>query len=95
MDEHLLELRRESYEAAGTYHRALEHWQTVSRSQEKDGELSDTLLRYRGIAASYGNALEALSAYLLTLDPTKLVTEEIGRTLKLQDLLEREIKLMF
>jgi hypothetical protein len=37
----------------------------------------------------------AVSAYLLTLEPIKLVTEEIGRVLKLQDLLDREIKLIF
>ena len=70
MGTHLLKLRREYYEAAGKYHRAMEQWQTVSRSQEKDGAVSDTLLRYRNIAASHHNALEALSASLLTLEPT-------------------------
>jgi hypothetical protein len=90
----LLKLRRECHEAAARYHRAMEQWQTVSRSQEKDGAVSNTLLEYRDIAASYHNALEALSAYLLTLAPTQLVTEEIARTLKLQDVLDREIELI-
>ena len=94
MDTHLLNLRRECYEAAGKYHRVLEQWQTVSRSLEKDGAVSDTLLRYRDIAASHHNALEALSAYLLTLEPTQLVTEEIDRTLRVQELLDREIELI-
>ncbi len=95
MDAHLLKLRRDSYEAAGKYYRAMEQWQTVSRSQEKDGEVSDTLLRYRDIAASYHNALEALSAYLLTLEPTQLVTKDIDRTVRLRNLLDREIELIF
>ena len=95
MDTHLLNLRRECYEAAGKYHRAMEQWQTVSRAQEKDGAVSDTLLRYRDIAASYHNALETLSAYLLTLEPTQLVAEETERTLRLQALLDREIELIF
>jgi hypothetical protein len=73
----------------------MEQWQTVSRAQEKDGAVSDTLLRYRDIAASYHNALETLSAYLLTLEPTQLVAEETERTLRLQALLDREIELIF
>jgi hypothetical protein len=95
MDTHLLNLRRECHEAAGKYHRAMEQWQTVSRAQEKDGAVSDTLLRYRDIAAGYHNALETLSAYLLTLEPTQLVAEETERTLRLQALLDREIELIF
>jgi hypothetical protein len=94
MDAHLLKLRRDCHEAAGKYHRAIEQWQTVSRSKEKAGAASDTLLQYRDIAASRHNALKALSAYLLTLEPTQLVTEEIERTLRLQDLLDREIELI-
>ena len=94
-DEHLLNLRRESYKAASEYYRAIEDWETVSRSQEEAGKLNASLQRYREIAANYHNALEALSAYLLTLEPTKLVTEEIERTLTLQDILDREIKLIF
>lgn len=94
-DENLLNLRRESYKAASEYYRAIEDWETVSRSQEAGSKLDASLQRYRDIAANYHNALEALSAYLLTLEPTKLVTEEIERTLTLQDLLDREIKLIF
>lgn len=94
-DEHLLQLRREGYKAAADYHRAVELWATVSRAQERDGVVSATLLRYREIAASYHNALEALNAHLLTLEPTKLVSEEIGRTQKIKDLLDSEIKLTF
>lgn len=93
--EHLLQLRRESYQAAAEYHRAVELWATVSRAQERDGVVSVTLLRYREIAASYRNALETLSAHLRTLEPSKLVTEELGRTQKIQELLEREIALTF
>lgn len=93
--EQLLQLRREGYKAAADYHRAVELWATVSRAQEQEGVVSATLLRYRDIAASYHNALEALNAHLRTLEPTKLVTEELNRTLKLQDLLDREIKLLF
>jgi hypothetical protein len=95
MDTHLLNLRRECHEAAGKYYRAMEQWQTVSRAQEKDGAVSDTLLRYRDIAAGYHNALGTLSAYLLTLEPTQLVAEETERTLRLQALLDREIELIF
>jgi hypothetical protein len=95
MDEHLFQLRLECHKAAAKYHRAVEQWTTVARSQEQDGAVSTALLGYRDIAASYHNALEALSAYLLTLEPTQLVTEEIDRTLTLQDLLDREIKLIF
>ena len=95
IDDQLLQLRRESYKAAADYHRAMEQWQTVSRSQEKGAAFSATLQQYRDIAATYPEALEVLSAYLLTLKPTKLVTAEIGRVLKLQDLLDREIKLIF
>ncbi len=73
----------------------MEQWQTVSRAQEKDGAVSDTLLRYRDIAAGYHNALETLSAYLLTLEPTQLVAEETERTLRIQALLDREIELIF
>jgi hypothetical protein len=94
-DEHLFNLRLESHKAASEYHRAIEEWETVSRSQEAGGKLDASLQRYRDIAANYHNALEALSAYLRTLEPTKLVTEEIKRTLKLQELLDREIKLIF
>jgi len=94
MDVHLLKLRRECHESAGQYHRAMEHWQTVSRSQEQEGTVSETLQQYREIAANYHIALEALSAYLLTLEPTKLVTEEVARALKLQDILDQEIKLI-
>jgi len=94
MDKHLLKLRRDCYEAAGKYHRAMEQWQTVSRSLEKAGAVSDTLLQYRDIAASHRNALEALSTYLLTLEPTQLVTEEVARTIRLQELLDREIELI-
>jgi hypothetical protein len=72
----------------------MEQWQTVSRSQEKAGAVSDTLLQYREIAARHHNALEALRAYLLTLEPTQLVKEEIERTLRLQHLLDREIELI-
>jgi hypothetical protein len=95
MDEQLLHLRRESYRAAADYHRALEHWQTISRSQENGAALSATLQHHREIAAAYPSALEALSSYLLTLEPTKLVTAEIRRVLKLKDSLAREIKLIF
>lgn len=94
-DEHLINLRRESYKAASEYYRAIEDWETVSRSQEAGGKLDASLQRYRDIAANYHNALEALTAYLLTLEQTKLVTEEIGRTRTLQDILGREIKLIF
>jgi hypothetical protein len=95
MDDQLLQLRRESYKAAADYYRAMEHWQTVSRAQEKGAALRATLQQCRDIAATYHSALEAVSAHLLTLEPRKLVTEEIGRVLKLQDLLDREIKLIF
>lgn len=94
-DEHLLNLRRESYKAASEYYRAIEDWETVSRSQEAGGKLDASLQRYRDIAANYHHALEALRVYLLTLGPAKLVTEEIERTLSLQDILEREIKHIF
>ena len=94
-DEHLLNLRRESHKAASEYHRAIEDWETVSRAQEAGGKLDASLQRYRDIAANYHNALETLSAYLHTLEPTKLVTEEIERTLTLKNLLDREIKLIF
>jgi hypothetical protein len=95
IDERLLQLRRESYKAAADYYRAMEHWQTVSRAQEKGEELKATLQQCRDIAATYHNALGAVSAHLRTLEPAKLVTEEIGRVLKLQALLDREIKLIF
>lgn len=95
MDEQLLQLRRESYKAAADYHRAMEHWQTVSRAQEKGAALRATLQQCRDIAATYRNALEAVSAHLRTLEPVKLVTEEIGRVLKLQDLLDHETNLIF
>jgi hypothetical protein len=63
--------------------------------KSKDGAVSDTLLRYREIAAGYYNALGTLSAYLLTLEPTQLVAEETERTLRIQVLLDREIELIF
>jgi hypothetical protein len=63
--------------------------------KSKDGAVSDTLLRYRDIAAGYHNALETWSAYLLTLEPTQLVAEETERTLRLQAPLDREIELIF
>jgi hypothetical protein len=96
MDEHLLMLRRESYEAAAEYHRVMGEWFAASRSQKPGGDdVSVTLLEYRALAANYSNALEVLTAYLKTFEPTQLVTEELSRTLKFHDILRREMELIF
>ena len=96
MDTHLLKLRQESYEAASEYHRVMGEWFAASRSQKPGvDEVSVTLLEYRARAANYSNTLEVLTAYLKTFEPTQLFTEEIGRTLKFQDILRREMELIF
>lgn len=98
MDAHLVELRHESYEAASEYHRAMGEWFAASRSQKPGGdddEVSSTLLEYRALAANYSNALEVLTAHLKTLEPTQLFTEELSRTQKFQDILRREMELIF
>ncbi len=97
MDAHLLKLRQENYEAASEYHRVMAEWFAASRSQKPGGDddVSSTLLEYRALAANYSNALEVLTAHLKTLEPTQLYSEELGRTQKFQDILRREMELIF
>ncbi len=97
MDAHLLKLRQESYEAASEYHRVMGEWFAASRSQKPggDNDVSSTLLEYRALAANYSNALEVLTAYLKTFEPTPPFTEELSRTVKFQDILRREMELIF
>ncbi|MBA3765981.1 MAG: hypothetical protein H0W99_03135 [Acidobacteria bacterium] len=96
MDAHLLKLRQESYEAASEYHRVMGEWFAASRSQKPGADdVSSTLLEYRALAATYSNALEVLAAYLKTFEPTPLFTEELSRTVKFQDILRREMELIF
>ncbi len=96
MDAHLLKLKQESYEAASEYHRAMGEWFAASRSQKAGGDdVSITLLEYRALAANYSNALEVLAAYLKTFEPTQPFAEDLSRTLKFQDILRREMELIF
>jgi type IV secretory pathway TrbF-like protein len=94
MDDHLLQLRQDSYHAASEYHSAMADWIAASRAQGSSESVLAAIQRYRAVAAAYNNALDAFIAYLRTLEPTPLVTEELDRVLKLQDILEREMELI-
>src|SRR5690349_20975457 len=91
MDDRLLKLRRLSYELAITYHRSMSD--CVRALLEGDKADAAVLAKYNQDAAKYGVALVRLLQHLQTLPPSNANEEEIGRTRKVLDLLDRECDL--
>lgn len=85
MSGQLVQLRQDYNRASDDYQRAIVLWLSV-RPRNK-GNCDECL----ALANLYSKALVKLLACLRSLTPTKILTDEIARTVELQEILAREM----
>lgn len=88
----MLQLRRLSYERAITYNRSMADCVQALLEGDK-ADAAPVLAKFNQDAAKYGAALVRLLQHLQTFPPSKANEEEIGRTRRVLDLLDKECDL--
>jgi hypothetical protein len=93
MDNYLLKLRQEVYDAASEYHSAVSDRLRV-RSNTNAAHIEKVMRRLQETAGKYDNALNGLITHLDTLGESAESTKELERVRSARAVLERESKLM-
>ena len=93
MDNYLLKLRQEAYDAAAEYHSAVSDRLRV-RSNTNAAHTEKIMRRLQETALKYDTALNGLISHLDTVDASADSTKEVERVRSTRNVLERETKLM-
>jgi hypothetical protein len=93
MDNELLRIRQEVYDAGASYRRAVSERLQIMHKPGK-GDPVGIMRQLDSTADEYRRALHKLTAYLQSLETTPENEKELGRVMKVSEEFERDLKLI-